>query len=730
MRGWVLIAGAFGLLAASGTAQQPRAPVDPWLVPPAYADPMLDPLTADALEPFAGEAAYRDWLKGVYAYATDRLKRIAEEVRQRQPKPANGLKPINFWKISQQQDEEFCTDPECLYPEESESDSIVVTGTRAGTSSSRAPSSRARATRPGAAAPNITNVQTAGVDEGDVVKQIGDFLAVLQDGRIFVVDIRQGRLRLSDRINVYTSKSDWAWYDEMLVEGDRIIVTAYSYGRQATEISVFRLDQRTGELARDGRFFINSYDYYSGENYASRIVGDNLVLYTLYNAALVLNDSGGPKLWRWMDDDERRVRGRNTATEDRAGGRSLIDAGSVYRPVLRTQNPMIHVVTVCPLRSYSAGALPACRVSAFAGPPAREFFVSPSDVYLWTGEPAWQADDDWEARRARCLRGDVGHGRVAPAAVYRVPIDGGAPRVVGMRGAPIDQFSMDMTNETFRILTRWREPGCDANAPNPTLVYANIGLDEFSSRFRAIDARRHVLVPAPAAGVIENRFADDWLVYGARVEGYGAIPDRNRPESPLFVLPVERPDETRRLALPHNVIRIERVGADRIAVGGYRDVGGLDLSLVQLARKPSVLDTLRLRGRFESEGRSHAFNSLVEDDGSGLLGVPTVLRRSGGGRFVWNSEGSDVSFLRMAPSGRLADAGALEQLNTRPAPGYSCEVSCIDWYGNSRPIFTDGRIFALMATEIAEGRMGKNRITEVRRLNLTQRKGRRPGIGG
>lgn len=45
----------------------------------------------------------------------------------------------------------------------------------------------------------------------------------------------------------------------------------------------------------------------------------------------------------------------------------------------------------------------------------------------------------------------------------------------------------------------------------------------------------------------------------------------------------------------------------------------------------------------------------------------------------------------------------------RPAPVYSCAVSCIDWYGNSRSIFTDGRIFVLMATEIAE----------VQRLNLT-----------
>ena len=44
------------------------------------------------------------------------------------------------------------------------------------------PASRANA--------DITNNQMQGVDEGDIVKQIGHYLLVLQDGRIFVIDTR------------------------------------------------------------------------------------------------------------------------------------------------------------------------------------------------------------------------------------------------------------------------------------------------------------------------------------------------------------------------------------------------------------------------------------------------------------------------------------------------------------------------------------------------------------
>src|SRR6201999_3546897 len=108
--------------------------------------------------------------------------------------------------------------------------------------------------------PSITNNQMRGVEEGDIIKQIDHYLLVLQDGRIFVIDMNAGgtarqpgrELRLTDRMNVYryVSPNRWneTWYDEMLVSGDRILVTGYSYEVQASELAVFRLDTRTGRL--------------------------------------------------------------------------------------------------------------------------------------------------------------------------------------------------------------------------------------------------------------------------------------------------------------------------------------------------------------------------------------------------------------------------------------------------------------------------------------------------
>jgi len=113
------------------------------------------------------------------------------------------------------------------------------------------------------------------------------------------------------------------------------------------------------------------------------------------------------------------------------------------------------------------------------------------------------------------------------------------------------------------------------------------------------------------------------------------------------------------------------------------------------------------------------------------MGLPTVPRVEESEREAWRSRASDVSFLQLESDGSLRPIGELERRfdyvdeydesagdDEDGIPGYDCEVSCIDWYGNSRPIFTDGRIFGLAGTELIEGRVTGGRIVEVQRLNI------------
>jgi hypothetical protein len=50
---------------------------------------------------------------------------------------------------------------------------------------------------------------------------------------------------------------------------------------------------------------------------------------------------------------------------------------------------------------------------------------------------------------------------------------------------------------------------------------------------------------------------------------------------------------------------------------------------------------------------------------------------------------------------------------------YQCEVSCADWYGNARPIFVAGRVFALTGVELIEGEIRDGAMVEIGRLRMT-----------
>jgi hypothetical protein len=61
----------------------------------------------------------------------------------------------------------------------------------------------------------------------------------------------------------------------------------------------------------------------------------------------------------------------------------------------------------------------------------------------------------------------------------------------------------------------------------------------------------------------------------------------------------------------------------------------------------------------------------------------------------------------------------------------ACRASCVDWYGNARPLFVGDRVFALLGYELVEGRLqaagGVERFGEIRRVGFAPRPGALPG---
>ncbi|PZO55148.1 MAG: hypothetical protein DCF16_03745 [Alphaproteobacteria bacterium] len=630
----------------------------------------------DQLERFASEAEFQRYLQDFQRAANDRHRRDYG--------PSDGFAPP------------VPPPPPPSAPPPgaaAESSGIVVTGSAQ--PSSGEPSS-------------ITNTQTQGVDEGGIVKQIGRFLVVLQDGRLFVVDTRAGPeqngLALANRTNVYRWRGQDTWFDEMLTSGNRVLIAGYSYRERASEITVLTLSD-DGQLTREATYYISSNDYYDVENYATRLVNGNLVIYTPLDLSSInaMRPVQWPLVRRWIRDGDNRA--VTTA------GRPLFDAQDIYKPVQSLHQPTVHSVSVCPLGDVRAGDEFECRTTAFVGGGEREFFVSTSDIYLWVTPEPW--DDGLPA----CTRAES-----LPATLYRVPLDNAPPTALFARGVPMNQLALDASGTEFRALLNQDTRDCGTSQRDDLSVsYFRAPFTAFGTRPRQAPQSSYTRTPSPGGRAYEVRYTQTHVVYGGRQSRTSSPPGENAEPltARVVAVPLNRPRAATTLTAPHNIIRVERAGGD-IVLTGYRTDAGLSVSLLDLNGRPRITQTQLLQNRYESEGRSHAFNALVRPEGDGIMGLPTVTRVKEGNRWHWRSGASDISYLTLSAAGQLADAGTLNADPNARDPSYQCEVSCVDWYGNTRALFIGNRVFGLSATELIEGALENGRVVERQRLNLSR----------
>ena len=541
----------------------------------------------------------------------------------------------------------------------------------------------------------ITNTQEADVDEGGIVKVRAGMLVILRRGRLFTVSTRNGDLRTIDSIDAYPPGVDPSgdWYDEMLIAGDRVIVIGYSYGRGGTEINRFRMDG-DGHLKFEDAYHLRSNDYYSSRNFASRLIGTRLVVYSpLYvpdDAAVSVNWL--PALRKWTGDPK-------------GGFERIVSANHIYLPrkwrdAEAPPIDAIHTVTDCDL---TAPVL-QCDARSVLGPNGRTFYVSSHAVYVWVSEPTWGR----ESARAGSM-------------LYRLPLDGSAPSAIGVHGAPVDQFSFreDWDDGKLNVLVR-SEGGGDAmwrpEFASGDVALLRFSLNAFGDGDDEVSWRRYRELPEPTGPgyAFQNRYVGDYLLYGIG-GSWGSSPDGR---SKLTVVPVKGGD-INEVALGHGVDRIEAMGLDAVVVGG--DSKDLHFRAVELTAgaAPQKGDEYVMEGASQGETRSHAFffkpEARSDDATGGVLGLPVArAARPGYRQLVENS--AAIVFIRRA-NRKFAALGELGAQEERVADD-KCKASCVDWYGNARPIFLGQRTFALMGYELVEGQVGTRDIQEVRRINF------------
>jgi hypothetical protein len=550
------------------------------------------------------------------------------------------------------------------------------------------------------ASDSITNTQEAGVDEGGIVKTRGDLLIVLRRGRLFTISMGKGELQAVDSIDAFPPGVDprGDWYDEMLIAGNRVIVIGYSYARGGTEINRFRLDDR-GQLAYEDTYHLRSNDYYSSRNYASRLIGTRLVVYSpLYlpwNAAENLNWWPGVRRW-------------NSAMSGKTFERTAPALNIYMPPAIASGDVMpaaLHAVTSCDL----AAEVLKCRSTGVFGGSGRTFYVSSQAVYIWVTGDRWRREVD----RAEDPSG----------LLYRLPLDGSAPSAMGVRGVPTDQFSFreDWNAGRLHVLIR-SEGGGDAmwspEFASGAVSLLTVNLAAFNDGSAQAPRAAYRMLPLPSGDrwAFQNRFVGDRVLYGLG-SGWG----RSQGQSTLVVAPVDK-GEASIFPLQHGVDRIEAMGRDAVVIGG--DGRDLHFQAIELTDGPAPRpgDRYTMPGASQGETRSHAFFFRPEtgtDRSAGLMGLPvTRAGRPGYGQLAETS--ASIVFVRrnaqrFSPLGTLdaSEGGVIDD---------GCRASCVDWYGNSRPIFIGNRTFALMGYELVEGEVSAASIRTLRRISFAPRR--------
>ena len=516
-------------------------------------------------------------------------------------------------------------------------------------------------------ADSITNVQHAGVDEGGIVKLHGEHLVILRRGRLFTVEV--GGLRPVSAGDAFGPGIDplGAWYDEMMIWQDTVVVIGYSYARGGTEVALFDVSP-AGELRYRSTHHLRSNDYYSSRNYASRLIGSKLVFYT----PLYLNPGRGdpfaqfPAARRWPEEFRR-----------------IAPASRIYRAdeaLDPLQGIALHSVSICDLAQRDL----ACESTAVLGPAGRVFYVSPGSVVVWA----------------------------ANSSLFRIPLDGGAPSALRVSGTPIDQFSfLEGGDGYLNVLVR---PGGRGEAmwsaefnAGAALALLRVPLASFSDGRDSAPRGSYRSLPSVAGHALQNRFVGEYLIYGG---GAGWRRPQNIEDPRAFAVRYARPEMSHEIALEHGVDRIEALGDDAVLVGA--DGRDLHFTSVRLGRVPSAAGRYVRANASQGETRSHGFFYNAAD---GLLGLPIIGPGKSASRQL-HRESASVLFLSSQQL-KLTEVGALD---SRPA-GQSdgCRASCVDWYGNSRPLFLKGRVLALMGYELVEGELRAGRIQELRRVDFT-----------
>jgi hypothetical protein len=540
---------------------------------------------------------------------------------------------------------------------------------------------------------NVTNNQEgAAVDEGGIVKNIDDALIVLRRGRLSVVRTSP-QLARTAQIDVAARPElgQGVWYDELLVQENRLVVIGYRYspvtttnGRVftgSTEINAFIY--RNGLLERDETVFLESYDYFSGSNYTARSIGSVVVLQSP-TAAL-----------RWQSADEMpKLQIPHKARLSKEGG--IVDEGplfngrDVFVPLEVSGYPTFQTFVKCDWKSVSLERDFSCSTTSILSPWRQEHYVSQDRFYMVAGKYIYAYD----------LKSDT-------LAAH------------GFDGRVTDQFSFAERKGVLHVVvTRPQARSQEDANPDGGVIMSDYGtlnrIDLLSLPVASFNGRGDQNLDSVRRQLLEGsmyirkiRFFEDSLALAVEQVGWRkSNPPQIFTESSLHLIGfgdgnMSGSMELARYQNNEQIVRLERGNGNTFLAFVQSFGSDMNLSLASFSSSygcftPGKLGEVTLNNSTQGEWRSHGF--FMKGDRFG------IATRSATDPQRWWRANSGITFGSLDARGQFGAISSLaaSQLDEDQAKAQDCTVSCIDWYGNTRPIFLGDKVYALMGSRVAQ----------------------------
>ena len=479
-----------------------------------------------------------------------------------------------------------------------------------------------------------TNVQVQGVDEGDIVETDGNYVYVLSENLMTIVDVRdQDHPRISSRVHL----SNDSYGAEMYLDGDRLMVASSGFGifadplidvpfladfiweppHQSTVITVIDVSDRedakiVSETNVDGS--VTNSRAIDGTGYF--IVSDNLAYpQPQLNEVKFISEDGTLERTINIYETEEEYRARveptildalpNYTTYDQ--DRVLVETGvtSDFTTTFSTNDPnygsIVSVVTIDmheELPSVETGT----SVLMNSG---HDIFMSRENLYMFQNR--WDLQDSTSIMKFD-LNADVEDGNVLPIASGVVP------------GHMLDQFSADEYNGDLRVATT---SGFGNESTSGVYVLEETGED-------GLTIKGAVAGLARGERIFSARFvgSQGYIVTFRQVDPLFSI-DLSDPNNPVVEGELKIPGFSEYIQ-PIDENTLLAIGRDADPITGRSE--GLQISLFDVTDKtdPQLVDRYTFEGGSSTfspaEHDHHAFNYFPDQE---VLAVP-VSGRDGG----------------------------------------------------------------------------------------------------